>query len=232
MRIRRTIAIAFGLLLAVKTLAVSAGVDNLSNDEAGTGIRAAIGRGAEIAVSQLGKPNGFLGDDKVRIGLPESLRRAEKAARTLGFSQQADELTTAMNRAAEAAVAQAKPILINAVKKISIRDAKDILLGAPDAATQYFKRTTSTELAAKFLPIVKRETAKLELAQKYNEFASKAAKFRLIDEEDSNLDAYVTRKSMDGLFLIIAEQERQIRADPIAAGSSCCRRPKTDHLNG
>jgi len=216
----RALIIAAGFMFAVNSYAAS----GISNDEAGSGLKAAITRGSEFAVTELGEKNGFLGNAKVRIELPPSLRKAEDAARKLGFGKQADELVDAMNHAAEAAVVEAKPILISAAKKMSFKDAKDILLGEQDAATQYFKRTTSGELTAKFLPVVKRATAKVQLAQKYNDFAGKAAKFGLVDAKDSDLDTYVTRKTMDGLFIMVAEQEKQIRADPIGTGSSILKK--------
>jgi hypothetical protein len=142
----------------------------------------------------------------------------------LGFSKQTDELVEAMNRAAEAAVAQAKPVLVSAIKNMSFKDAKDILFGPQDAATQYFKRTTSNELANRFRPIVKNATAKVELVDKYNAFAGKAVQFGLLDAKDADLDSYVTTKAMDGLFMMIAEQEKTIRADPIGTGSALLKR--------
>ena len=160
----------------------------------------------------------------MHIGLPESLRKAESAARTFGLSKQTDELVDAMNRAGEAAVVEAKPLLVNAARKMSISDANALLLGAQDAATQYLKRTTSDDLAAKFLPVVKKETARVQLTQKYNKFAIKAASSGLIDERDADLDGYVTRRAMDGLFLMIAQQQKQIRNDPIGSGSNLLKK--------
>ena len=212
---QRAFLLATGLLIVIGVHAAT----GISNDEAGSGLRAAITRGSEFAVAELGKQNGFLGNAKVRIDLPDSLRKAEDAARKLGFGRQADELVDAMNHAAETAVVEAKPILINAAKKMSFKDAKDVLLGEQDAATQYFKRTTSGELTAKFLPVVKKATAKVQLAQKYNEFAGKAAKLGLMDGRDADIDTYVTRKTLDGLFVMVAEQEKQIRNDPVGTGS-------------
>ncbi|MCF8169382.1 MAG: DUF4197 domain-containing protein [Rhodoferax sp.] len=107
---------------------------------------------------------------------------------------------------------------------MSFKDANVILLGEQDAAIQYFKRTTSGELTTKFLPVVKKATAKVQLAQKYNDFAGQAAKFSLMDEKDADIDAYVTRKTMDGLFAMVAEQERQIRSNPIGTGSSILKK--------
>lgn len=196
-----------------------AAASNVSNADAASGLKEALNRGAEVAVDQLGKTDGFLGDPRVRIPLPESLRAAEKMMRKLGMKKQADELIETMNRAAESAVVEAKPILLDAVTKMSFDDAKGILTGGDDAATQYFKRTTSTAIGNRFLPIVKQATARLQLAEQYNQYAGQAAKFGLLKEKDANLDTYVTQKALDGLFSMIAEQEKAIRKDPIATGS-------------
>ncbi len=197
---------------------------DLSNKETASGLKEALTRGADVAVAQLGKPDGFMGDRRVKIPLPESARAAEKMMRTLGMKKQADELIETMNRAAEMAVVEAKPILSNAVKNMSFDDARGILMGGDDAATQYFKRTTSDAIGAKFLPIVKQATAKVDLAKQYNQYAGKASKLGLLDEKDADLDNYVTQKAMDGLFLMIAEQEKAIRKDPIATGSSLLKK--------
>ena len=107
---------------------------------------------------------------------------------------------------------------------MSFDDARGILTGGDDAATQYFKRTTSKDIGARFLPIVKTATAKVDLAGQYNKYAGQAAKFGLLDEKDADLDSYVTQKAMDGLFLMIAEQEKSIRKDPIGTGSSLLKK--------
>jgi hypothetical protein len=206
--------------LAISAQALAFGVADLSNKDAASGLKEALGKGAEAAVSQLGKPNGFMGDARVRIPLPDSLQRAEGMLRQFGMGKQADELIETMNRAAELAVVEAKPILVNAVKNMSFDDAKAILTGGDDAATQYFKRTTAAPIGERFLPIVKKATAKVQLADKYNQYAGKAAKVGLLDEKDANLDSYVTHKALDGLYLMIAEKEKAIRQDPIGAGSS------------
>jgi len=223
------------LITTIKTLGISvlmgfslhgaaAGVDSLSSGDTASGLKEALTRGAEVAVGQLGKKDGFLGDKRVRIPLPESARSVEKAMRTFGMKKQADELLETMNRAAEMAVVEAKPILINAVKNMSFDDARGILTGGNDAATQYFRRTTSNDIAAKFLPIVKTATAKVDLAGQYNQYAGQAAKLGLLDKKDADLDTYVTHKAMDGLFLMIAEQEKAIRKDPVGTGSAMLKK--------
>jgi Protein of unknown function (DUF4197) len=199
--------------------AQAAGLANLSNKDATSGLKQALTKGASFAVASLGKRDGFLGNPQVRIPLPGNLQRVAGAMRGLGMGKYADELVTTMNRAAETAVVEAKPLLVNAVKRMSVRDAKGILTGGDDAATQYFRRTTSAALTQKFLPVVAKATRKVKLADKYNEFAGMGARFGLVDKRDADLNSYVTRKALDGLFLVIAEQERKIRRDPAAAAS-------------
>ena len=210
--------------LVIGGQAMAAGIDSLSNSDTASGLKEALTRGAEIAIGQLGKTDGFLGDKRVRIPLPESVRNVEKAMRTLGMKKQADELIETMNRAAEMAVVEAKPILSGAVKNMGFDDARGILTGGDQAATEYFRRTTSNDIAAKFLPIVKKATAKVGLAAQYNQFAGQAAKLGLLDEKDADLDTYVTHKAMDGLFLMIAEQEKAIRKDPVGTGSAMLKK--------
>lgn len=124
-----------------------------------------------------------------------------------------------MNRAAETATAEAKPLMVDAVKEMSVEDAKKILTGGDDSATQYFRKTTSEELTKKFLPIVKKATDQVGLAKKYNDFAGKGAKFGLVAEKDANIENYVTQKTLDGLYLMMAEEERLIRNDPMGQAS-------------
>ncbi len=217
-------ALGIACVLAFSLHTSAAGLGDLSATDTSSGLKEALTRGADIAVSQLGKKNGFLGDKRVKIPLPKSAQTAEKMMRTFGMKKQADELIETMNRAAEMAVVEAKPILTNAVKSMSFDDARGILTGGDDAATQYFKRTTSKDIGAKFLPIVKTATAKVDLAGQYNKYAGQAAKLGLMSEQDADIDTYVTQKAMDGLFLMIAEQEKAIRKDPIGTGSNLLKK--------
>ena len=214
----------FALVATALTLftapVVAIGLADLSNKDTVAGMKEALTKGSQAAVEMLAKQDGFLGNDRVRIRLPESLHQVEGLMRGLGMGKYADELVTTMNRAAEAAVAEARPLLVNAVKNMSVEDAKGILTGGEDAATQYFRRSTSAGLTSKFLPIVKKATQKVKLADKYNEFAGKGAKLGLIDRKDADLNNYVTQKALDGLFLMIAEEEKKIRKDPVGSASS------------
>jgi hypothetical protein len=209
---------AIFLGLVVSNASLSASLSDYTDAQTVKGLKEALTQSASGAVSKLGKENGFFGNDKVKIPLPESLQRIEGAMRTFGMGKQADELVLAMNRAAEAAVPEGKKILVDAVKKMSFEDAKGIVTGGEDAATQYFRRTTSSPLHDKFLPIVAKMTQRVALAQKYDQFAGKAAKFGLIDEKDARLNEYVAEKALDGLYLMMAEEEKVIRQDPLGRG--------------
>lgn len=180
-------------------------------------LRQALSQGAETAVSSLARENGYLGNDKVRIPLPDNLQKADSTMRRLGLGKYSDELVTSMNRAAEAAVPEAKALLLTAVKNMTVTDAKNILLGKDDAATQYFRRNTETALGEKFKPVVSQSMQKVSLAQAYDRFAGTGVKLGLIDPSDADLEDYITRKALDGLFYMMAEQEKEIRAHPVQA---------------
>ncbi|HUL91847.1 MAG TPA: DUF4197 domain-containing protein [Burkholderiales bacterium] len=204
--------------------ASAAGLDDITNRDAVNGLKQALTNGAQAAVAKLGKQDGFYGDTRIRIPLPPSMKSAEAVMHSIGMGKQADDLVLRMNRAAEAAVPQAKPLLIDAAKKMSVQDAKGILTGGPDSATQYFKRTTTEPLVQKFKPVVKKAMAKVKLAEAYNEIAASGAKVGLVKEEDAHLEDYVTRKALDGLFVGIADEEKKIRDNPKAAASSIVKK--------
>ncbi|MBK7768571.1 MAG: DUF4197 domain-containing protein [Sulfuritalea sp.] len=219
---RPVFALLAGLLLATAANALS--LADISGKDAGAGLKEALTQGAGKAVDLLGKPDGFLGNPKVKIPLPASVKKVEGIMRGLGMGRQADELVTAMNRAAEAAVPKAKTLLVNSIKQMSVEDAKGILTGGEDAATQYFRRTTSGPLAEQFKPIVRSAIAKVKLAEKYDQFAGKASKFGLVREQDAHLEDYVTQKTLDGLYLMIAEEEKAIRHDPAGAAGNLAKK--------
>lgn len=202
------------------TAPAAAQLEGISNREALNALKTALDRGSRAAVEQLGRENGFFGDTRVKIPLPESLRRAEKNMRRFGMGRYADELVLAMNRAAEAAVPEAKQLFVDAVKKMSVQDAKGILTGGETAGTAYFRRSTAAPLAQRFLPIVRQATARVGLAQKYKAYAGRGVQVGLLKAEDADLDDYVTRKALDGLYLMVAEEEKKIRKDPVGTASS------------
>jgi len=211
-----------GIVISTQALALDLG--SLSNADAVSGLKDALTQGSTAAVAKLGVENGFLGNDKVRIPLPDALKRVEGGLRLLGMQKQADELVTAMNRAAEQAVPEAKALLVGAIKSMSVQDAKGILTGGDTAATEYFRKTTSSPLAAKFLPVVTKATAKVGLAEKYNKLAGKGAQLGLVDAKQAKIENYVTQKTLDGLFLMIAEQEKAIRKDPVGSATGMAKK--------
>lgn len=196
----------------------------LSEGDASSGIRAALERGAAVAIDGLGRKDGFLGNAAVRIELPGYLKDGANLLKMTGQGKQVDELVTAMNRAAEAAVPAAKPLLLAAIKSMSVEDGLRILQGGDDAATQFFAGKTREPLAQKFLPIVTQATDRVALADKYNAVAGKAAGLGLIRGQDANIQQYVTGRALDGLFLMIAEEERKIRKDPVGTGSALLKK--------
>jgi hypothetical protein len=205
-------------LLAASALAID--LSQLTNQDAARGIKGALTSGASAAIGKLGAPGGFLDNPKVKIPLPPALDEIAKGMRMLGRGKDADELVAAMNHAAEQAVPQAKELLTNAVKSMSIADAKKILTGGDESVTQFFRDKTQAPLALKFLPIVKQSTDRVGLAQKYNQFAAQGEKLGLIKGDAANIEQYVTRKALDGLYVIIGDEERAIRQNPMAAGSA------------
>ena len=216
--------IATSLLVFFITHANALSVSDLSNTEASGGLKEALIQGAGKAVSKLGAVDGFFGNKQVKIPLPDTMKKAEKAMRMFGMGKQADDLVLKMNRAAEAAVPEAKALLIDSVKKMSLTDAKEILTGSEDAATQYFKKTTSLPMGEKFLPIVKKATENVQLAQQYNKFAEMGGKYGLVKKENANLEQYVTQKTLDGVYLMMAQEEAAIRKNPIGQASSLIKK--------
>lgn len=217
----RRLLLLFALVLVP---AWAGGLSSLTEGETGKGLKEALSQGAEAAVGKLSAQDGFLGNPKVKIPLPPALAKAEGMLRAVGLKKPADELVTTMNRAAESAVVEAKPILLDSIKKMTLADAKAILTGPEDSATQYFRKSSSEAITLKFKPKVAVATKKVQLAKRYDKVAGKAADFGLIEKDNANLDDYVTRKAVDGLFLMIAEQEKAIRADPMGQASSLLRK--------
>lgn len=219
----RCIVRAFALLV-ICVPAWAADLSGITDREASGGLREALTLGAGRAVEVLGRKDGFLDNKKVRIPLPDGLAQAESAMRLMGRGKDLDDLVTAMNRAAEAAVPEAKVMLVDAVKEMSVDDARKILTGGDDSVTRYFKDKTQTRLTQLFLPTVKQTTDRLALADQYNKLAGQASSFGLVKSEDAQIENYVTRKALDGLYLMIGEEERAIRKNPVAAAGSLAQK--------
>jgi hypothetical protein len=216
--------LVFLACLVTSAASGAAGLERISNTEAGSGLKQALADGSAAAVAQLGAENGFLNNPKVKIPLPPALQKIETALRYTGMKRQADELVVAMNRAAEAAVPEAKALLVDSVRKMTVKDAKGILTGGETSATEYFRRTTQTQLTARFRPIVKKATDQVGLAEQYNNLAGQAVQLGLMRGQQATIEGYVTEKALDGLYLMIAEQEKAFRANPLGATSDIVKR--------
>lgn len=212
--------ISFITLAAWVRSAHALNLSDLSGADASSGLKAALEKGALSAVGLLGASNGFMGNDLVRIGLPGYLKDAANLMKKLGQGKKVDELVLGMNRAAESAVPMAKDMLVDAVKTMSVNDAKTILQGGETGATDYFSSKTREPLGQKFLPIITQATAQVGLAAKYNAVAGKASSMGLLNAQDASLEKHVTHKALDGLFLVIGQEEKKIRQDPVGTGSA------------
>ena len=176
--------------------------------------------GALAAVGLLGKPDGFLNNPQVCIPLPGFLADAARFLKTLGQGKQVEELEVAMNRAAESAVPLAKDLLVTAEISITVNDAKNILTGGATSVTSFFAEKTRGPLAVRFLPLVTTATRKVGLAEKYNRVAGKASGMGLVNNDDATIEQYVIRKSLDGLYFMIGEEDKKIRQDPAGSGKA------------
>lgn len=196
----------------------------LSAGDALGGIRAALAAGAKAAVLQLGQAGGFSGNPKVRIGLPGVLDDAAPVLKTMGQGKRLDELVAAMNQAAEQAVPLAADLLSQTIQSLTVDDAQRILRGGDTGVTDFFAGKTRQPLTVQFLPLVKRTTDQVQLADKYQAVAGRAAKLGLLKQQDADLPGYVTGRALDGLYAVIGEEERKMRQNPAAAGSTLIKK--------
>lgn len=195
---------------------------NLSDNEITGGLKEALFSGVKFAVNTLGKENGFLNDARVKIPLPSKMQNIEKALRFAGQGKMVDDFVISMNRAAEKAVPVAIDVFVDSIKQMTFTDVKNILFsGQDDSATQFFRRTTEETLRGKFRPIVEKFTSEVGVTQKYKDMMGKYGFMgRVLGQDATDIDGYVTQKALDGTFFMVAEQEKKIRKDPIGTGSS------------
>ena len=226
LRRRFSLALATAPLLAAGPLRPvhASGLAALSDVDASRGLRTALEQGALTAVRLLGVQDGFLGNPRVRIPLPSALQDASRLLKSIGMGRQLEELELGLNRAAENAVPMARNLLVNAVRTMTVTDAKNILTGGDTSVTAFFEDRTRAPLGTQFLPVVRQVTSRIGLAAQYDRLAGRAAGFGLLRQEDASIDPYVTRKALDGLYLVIGEEERKLRQDPVNAGSAILRK--------
>lgn len=211
-------------LVFVLGMSLSFAASAFTNTEAVNALRTTLTKGADSAVASLGKDNGFLGNPAVRIPLPEFLENSKGMLKMMGMGSQLDDLEVSMNRAAEAAIPQARALLKKTIQNMSVQDAKQVLTGGDTAVTDFFRTKTQSDLHQQLLPIVKGKTEQVGLAQQYNQLAEKGSRFGLVNGDAANLESYVTNKALDGLYLMVAEEEKAIRANPVATGSAVLKK--------
>jgi len=214
---------AFVFLVAMRARAASL-LDQLTESDASAAVRAALERGAGIAVERLGKADGFWGNDKVRIPLPEWLQKGDRVLRMFGYGKELDDLHVGVNRAAEQAVPAALPLLVGAVRSMSVQDAKTILKGGDDSVTRFFESHTRSGLQERFEPIVGGVTQQIGIARNYDKLVERVGSLGLVDARDAKIEPFATSKALDGLFLVIGDEEKKIRSDPIGTGSAILKK--------
>lgn len=243
-------ALVFSACIAIATLAAGASAQSLerqlkeqllgnknssslSEGDASRGIKEALAQGVDRAVRQLGKEDGFFRDQAVKIFVPERIRKLADLARQLGAGKKVDAFELSMNRAAEKAVPVAAGILADSVRQMTLQDAIGLVRGGETSATDFFRRSSEQKLYAAFRPIVEKQTASVGVTQKYKDFSKKAGGSSMGallggggqgSATSADLDDYVTRETIDGLFHVIAEQEKQIRQNPASRTTDLLRR--------
>ena len=192
----------------------------ISELDASRGLKTALETGALAAVRLLGRPDGFLANPQVHIPLPKALQDVARLLKSIGMGRQLEDLEVSMNRAAEQAVPMARNLLVNAVRNISVADAKKILAGGDTSVTEFFADKTREPLQGTFMPVVHQATSKVGVVEKYERVSARAQGLGLYRPEDPTVDHYVTRKALDGLYFMIGEEEKKIRRDPVGTGSA------------
>lgn len=192
------------------------GQEELSPEKAASGLKEALQVGTENAVRETGRLDGYFGNPQIKIPMPENLKTMEKGLRAVGYGDQVDEFVLSMNRAAERAAPEAKAIFWEAIRQMTFRDAQKILHGGDTAATDYFRRRTTERLATAFRPIVSDAMDQVGVTRQYKELVGRAQGIPFLKVEEFDLDDYVVRRALDGLFYILGEEERKIRREPAA----------------
>lgn len=196
----------------------------LTEKDAADGIKEALVNGTGESVKVVSVLNGYWGNAEIKIPFPPDAQEMESKLRTIGMGKKVDEFNESMNRAAEKAATEAKPIFVTAIKEMTVRDAINIVKGENNAATVYLKKTTSPQLIGKFQPIIKTSLDNVNATKYWNDLITIYNKMPLVKKLNPNLSEYVTQKAIDGLFIMIAKEELKIRKDPMARTSDLLKR--------
>ena len=213
-----TFAMSAGMVVIGPAQAFS--LADLSQGDASQGLKMALEKGAVAAIGLLGVHDGFMGNDKVRIGLPEIMQKGARMLKTMGMSKQLEALSLQMNRAAEAAVPLSQKSLSQSIQNMSVQDAKSILQGGETSLTQFFVDKTRMPLTQEFMPQVKQVLGQLGVVEQFNALAGKLSGVGLLSKDKAQLESHVTAKTLDGLYFMIGEEEKKIRRNPAQAGSA------------
>jgi Protein of unknown function (DUF4197) len=228
---RTILVISMGMSLAICSVAQSSfeqiwknsktqPISSLSNEKVSAGLKEALKVSTTKAVAATGRPDGFLKNEAIKILLPDKLRNASRGLRLVGMGPQIDELEVGMNRAAEQAAPQAKQIFLNALMKMSIDDARRVLSGNETAATEFFRGTSSQELTTAFKPIIHSSLQNVGVVRQYGQLMQSSVAAPLLQNQKFDLDSYVVGKTLDGLFYMLGEEEKNIRKNPAARTTS------------
>ncbi|MGI4872754.1 MAG: DUF4197 domain-containing protein [Janthinobacterium lividum] len=206
------------------TPAAGTSVSGLTNTEAASGLKEALIQGITKGSDQASQPDGFNLNKLIRIPFPPDAQRVATTLRSIGLGSQVDKFELSLNRGAEDAAKSAKPIFINAIKSLTFTDVWNILTGQKDAATQYLKRTTTTQLTTAFSPIMQQSLAKVDATKYYTSLTATYNKLPLVTPVQTDLTTYATGKAVDGLFTLIAQEEADIRQNPVARTTSLLKK--------
>ncbi len=188
----------------------------LTADDVASGLKEALIKGTTTGSDQASIVDGYFKNPRIKIPLPPDIQKVESKLRSIGLGSEVDKFILTLNRGAEDAAKEAKPIFINAIKQMTVQDAWGILKGADNAATEYLKKTTSGALREKFQPVISNSLNKVEATKYYSQIVTQYNKIPLVEKINPDLNDYATTKAMDGLFLLIADEEKKIRVDPVA----------------
>ena len=196
----------------------------LTEKDASDGIREALVNGTDSSVRIVSAVNGFWGNPEIKIPFPPDAREMESKLRAIGMGKKVDEFNESMNRAAEKAATEAKPIFVNAIKSMTVKDAISIVRGPENSATIYLKKTTSKDLTEKFQPVIKTALDNVDATRYWKDLITTYNKIPLVRKMNPDLPQYVTQKALDGLFVMISKEELRIRKDPAARTSELLKK--------
>lgn len=208
----------------LKKLKSAVSGEKLSSEEVGGGLKEALVKGVSKGSDMVSQVDGYLGNPAIKIPFPPEVQQVESKLRQIGMGSEVDKFVVALNRAAEDAAQEAKPIFVSAIKQMTIQDAWAILRGENDAATQYLNRTTSVQLYDSFNPVIQKSLEKVNATQLYSNLITAYNKIPLVKKVNPDLDAYATEKAVDGIFVMVAQEEKNIRENPGARTSDLMKK--------